>query len=232
MSRNSADCDSVPRVPKAAPGALDARVARTRRKLRRAALELAAAGQIEDVSVVELARAAGINRATFYKHADSPLQVLKEALVEDLDALRESFLSESEDTATDLAELWRLTTAATAEHLTRFERVYQQGLATDADSSLLALLSEHIAYSMRQLLAARPELLPKHSRREAEFVSSAYAAYLGHGLAGLMRVWFNSPDRSVATYQALVVNALPPWLLEPARPPSPTRSRTSPAQRG
>lgn len=192
----------------------DARVVRTRQNLRQAALELAATGNIADISVAELARAANINRATFYKHADSPMQVLQEALIADLDALREKFLEESSFDSTDLAALWVQTTEATAEHLDRFEAIYRKGLAPDADGALLNLISEHIRASMEELFEERPDLLPKHVGQNQAVIRSAYATYLGNGLAGIMRVWFNSKNRSIEVYQALVLNALPHWMIE------------------
>ena len=200
---------------------LDARVARTQRQLRSAALTLAADTPIEEVSVADLAREAGINRATFYKHADSPLQVLREALIDDLDALRDGFLTDAADPHVDFVALWRQAAQATAEHVARFEPIYRRGFADDASGSLADLLSRHIADSMEALFLERPDLLPAHKRRDHALLSAAFAAYLGHGLTGILRVWFADGTRNVRVYADAVVSALPVWMPQPQPQPAP-----------
>lgn len=201
-------------MAKSALSATDARVVRTRKNLRDAALKLAADGHVGDITVAELARAAQINRATFYKHAQSPLQVLQEALIEDLNSLRASFLIDSLSKSTDLAALWIHTTEATADHLQRFEMIYKIGLAPDSDGTMLNLISQHITTSMEALFIERPDLLPKHAGQDDELVRNAYASFIGLGLAGIMQRWFNSEDRSIDVYKSLVINALPVWMTE------------------
>lgn len=204
--------------------AVDARIVRTQRQLRSAALTLAASAPIEDISVADLAREAGINRATFYKHADSPLQVLREALVDDLDAMRSGFLDAAGGPATDFEALWRQAAHDTAAHVGRFEQIYRRGFADDASGSLQTLLSRHIANSMEALFTARPELMPPHRRKDVALLSAAYASFLGNGLTGILQVWFNSGSRDVEVYADAVINALPAWMLHP---PVPATNKTN-----
>ncbi len=223
-------------LPEPTP-ARDARIVRTQRQLRDAALTLAAHSPIDNISVAELTRQAGINRATFYKHADSPLQVLSEALVADLDALRHSFLGDAVNPGTDFTELWRQAAIQTADHVQRFAAVYEQGFAPEASGALEGLLSNHIAASMAALFRERPQLLPAHRKRDAEVVMAMQAAYLGKGLAGILRAWFNAGHRDAALYIEAVLGALPQWMLNaaadrpasgaPASIASPKRTRSS-----
>lgn len=208
--------------------AVDARIARTQQQLRSAALTLAAGAPIEDISVADLAREAGINRATFYKHADSPLQVLREALVADLDSMRTGFLEAAAVPQTDLVQLWREAAHGTAAHVARFADVYRRGFSDDASGSLQTLLSRHIATSMEALFNERPELMPAHRRKDVALLSAAYASFLGNGLTGILQVWFNSGSRDVELYADAVINALPVWMLNPpATQDTITRARTS-----
>ena len=64
---------------------MDARQLRSRSKLFAAILELAADVRAEDLSVTEVASAAGVHRSTFYEHAESPAALLREALEAELD---------------------------------------------------------------------------------------------------------------------------------------------------
>lgn len=194
---------------------LDARIRRTQRQLRDAALELAAEQSIEDVSVADLARRAGINRATFYKHAQSPLQVLREALVDDLDSMRLEFLGDAEDPDADLVALWRQAARNTATHVARFEPVYRRGFADDSSGSVQSLLSRHIANSMQALFIERPEMLPAHRPQDHELLSAAFAASLGHGLTAILQVWFTAGADDVEVYADAVVHSLPEWMLHP-----------------
>lgn len=205
--------------------AIDARIRRTQRQLREAALELAAEQRIEDVSVADLARRAGINRATFYKHADSPLQVLREALVDDLDSMRAEFLGDAEHPDVDFVARWRRAAHDTAAHVARFEPVYRRGFADDASGSVQALLSRHITNSMEALFIERPEMLPPHRPQDHRLLSAAHAASLGHGLTAILQVWFTAGASDVEVYADAVVHSLPQWMLHP-QPSTAPRART------
>ncbi|MBR4290993.1 MAG: TetR/AcrR family transcriptional regulator C-terminal domain-containing protein [Oscillospiraceae bacterium] len=66
------------------------RIALTRRLLQEGLLRLLAHNKLDDISVTALCREAGINRATFYNHYNSPSQLLEEmehALVSELSRL-------------------------------------------------------------------------------------------------------------------------------------------------
>ena len=54
------------------------RIALTRRLLQEGLLRLLAHEKLEDISVTALCKEAGINRATFYNHYNSPSQLLEE----------------------------------------------------------------------------------------------------------------------------------------------------------
>jgi AcrR family transcriptional regulator len=196
-----------------ASAGVDARILRTRIQLRRAALHLASTDPIGSITVADLTREAGINRATFYKHADSPLQVLESALVEDLDGMRANFLSDAANPATDFTELWREAAHGTAAHVAKFAPIYQQGFSVTADGILQSLLSRHITNSMATLFRAQPNLLPEAPVGSSDFYIDAYASALGHGLTAVLRVWLNSENSDVEEYTSAVLNTLPVWML-------------------
>src|SRR3546814_16021520 len=66
----------------------DPRVERTRARLAEAVLALAAERDITTASVSELTRRAGVNRSTFYAHADTPVELLTRVLAAELDDVR------------------------------------------------------------------------------------------------------------------------------------------------
>ena len=211
------------------PAPIDARVARTQQQLRSAALTLAAEAPIESISVADLAREAGINRATFYKHADSPTQLLWDALVEDLDVMRAGFLEHAAAPTIDFVALWRQAAHDTAAHVARFEGIYRQGCTEGVSGAVHALLSRHIAVSMQELFERNPTLLPKRRPADRALLAAAYASYLGHGLTAILREWFCSGAEDVDVYADAVINALPTWMLLPQ--PAAPRPRTPRNQR-
>lgn len=191
----------------------DARVVKTQNRLRSAALDLAANQSIHSISVTDLASAAGINRATFYKHAENPFQVVQGALEADLDTLRKSFLNEAKESKPDFRTIWSEAVVGTVEHVNRFKRIYELGFREDADGALQNLLSRHISNSMQMLFSENPQMLPKHPKRNREFLITSTAAFLGSGLTSILRVWLQSGSSDVALYESAVLNSLPAWML-------------------
>lgn len=191
----------------------DARVLKTQKRLRSAALDLASRQSIKSISVTELSTAAGINRATFYKHAENPFQVVKGALEDDLDQLRTSFLNGTHESRPDFRQMWSEAVVGTVEHVKKFERIYELGFAENADGELQNLLSKHISKSMQMLFSENPQMLPKHAKKNREFLITSTAAFLGSGLTSVLRVWLQSGASDVALYESAVLSSLPAWML-------------------
>lgn len=63
----------------------DPRFVRVRQRLADAIVELAESSSIDDVTVSELTKKAGVSRTTFYKHGTSPAQFYADILIEPLE---------------------------------------------------------------------------------------------------------------------------------------------------
>lgn len=192
----------------------DARYLKTQRSLRAAALLLARSEEISSISVSDLCRAAGVNRATFYRHATTPFEILEAAIVEDLDSLREVFLSGALDATPDFPSLWRQAVLGTVAHVERFSEVYRTGFGVGSYGQLQTLLSRHISTSMLYLLSENPGLLPPHDKSHEEFFIESAASSLGHGLTAVLQVWLRSGDGDVDLYSAAVMHTLPSWMVQ------------------
>ncbi len=175
-----------------APVTTDPRFARSADSLADAILALAAERPIERVTVTEVARLAGVTRATFYNHATSPAALLAQVLERELDAIRGDFLGRVEDGAADVEQIWRASELTLVDHVLAHQAVYRQGLtaADDPRGSVLAtLLANHVEVSLGAL--ARTHGTPE-SGPEATRVAMA-AAFVGQGTAGALRAWLNTP---------------------------------------
>lgn len=59
---------------------MDPRIARTRRALRQALIELARHRDVEEISVADITEGAGVNRSTFYQHYEDKSDLLADVL--------------------------------------------------------------------------------------------------------------------------------------------------------
>ncbi|RYJ04549.1 MAG: TetR/AcrR family transcriptional regulator, partial [Actinomycetales bacterium] len=126
---------------------MDARRRRSRDRLHRAVLDLARDEAATDLTVTQVADAAGVHRSTFYEHADSPAALLQAALLAELDGLRADLLADPSDEAV------RQVTHGVLEHVRAHAPIYRRGLAPGAGSSgLHGMLAEHFLESSRQVL--------------------------------------------------------------------------------
>ncbi len=196
----------------------DPRAARTQEALRAAVLRLAATKRVEDISVSELTAAAGVNRTTFYRHADTAADVLREALYEDFDGIRTELLTIDNDDEHH-RDAWFAVSARIAEHIERFRPIYEVGLGNDdaLSPALMRMAAEHFETSMHAYLKRFPQLVPSVSSQASETLERASARFVAAGSVELMRSWVQSPAlRAPAAYAAISMAVMPPWLQAPA----------------
>ncbi|MFC8733716.1 TetR/AcrR family transcriptional regulator [Luteimicrobium sp. NPDC057192] len=169
---------------------MDRRTVRTRAALRAAILELAAQQDVSELSVVEVARRAGINRVTFYDHATSPAALLVAVLADELDQIRAALLEPDvagggEPAATpDPLELVDRVARAVAAHVERHATIYERALVHERDAGprtdphgdetvvaatlgapLSTLLADHFTRTLETFLTRHPWLRPPESLR-------------------------------------------------------------------
>ncbi|MDL5364222.1 TetR/AcrR family transcriptional regulator [Xanthomonas sp. NCPPB 2654] len=186
----------------------DARIERTRTQLTEAVLALASERDITTASVAELTRRAGINRATFYDHASSPVEFLTGVLSADLDDLR--------DEAMEIAPISlvrdrsRRVLRKMIDHVLRYENVYGEGHASST-YALRVVLAEHVEKSVHVILQGGVGNPPDKSREAL----SIYAAFLAHGVAGAFDSWLKQPSPRDAEKFIFLIEALyPSWYWE------------------
>ena len=198
----------------------DPRFLRSAEALRRAVLELAKERPVEAISVTEIAKAAGVTRATFYNHATSPQVLLTAALSTELDRIREEFLALVREHPERAREVWSGAGHVLLDHIEQHRDVYRTGLtasASETGSVLAALLSAHIEATLHVYLSlvGAPDT---HDGQEAARLGMR-AAFLSHGMVGAYRAWLTAPtpvDRDEAV--AVLFESTPAWwfsLVEP-----------------
>lgn len=187
---------------------MDARRRRSRDRLHHAVLGLARDTPVADLTITQVAEAAGVHRSTFYEHADSPVDLLQAALLAELDELRAGLLTDPSDTAV------REVTHGVLEHVRAHAPIYRRGLSPDAGAGALhGMLGEHFLESGRQLLRSGRMRLPLQvDGLPADEVADAAARFVASGTVGVLQAWLEHPgDPDVTSFEALYAALLPTW---------------------
>lgn len=199
--------ESMPTGPRTGPRSLgpDPRLVRTSRAFQAAVVDLAAERPISQVSVADLAERAGVTRATFYNHYASPLALLIEVLLADLEL---AHIDEERRRAEDghsAAEMLRLSIVDVVEHIVRFEAVYRLAVNDPADGGVYEALVRHFsAYAVTFIeLSTNPGLPTSNHAVIAEF--------LAHGFAGAIKAWLSDPSVSKDDLIDAAMACAPVW---------------------
>lgn len=122
---------------------------------------LADSRPISDCSVTEIAEAAGIGRATFYRHASSPESLLTDALRVELDAARRRLIARAEADGELTLEAMRETLSEVAGDIARHRRIYRRALVEGSMPAVSQMLIHHLAESVRWALLSSSPRSPK-----------------------------------------------------------------------
>jgi len=192
---------------------VDARILHTTAALREAILRLAADRPVSEITVADVTRAAGINRATFYSHAVSPGSLLADVLTPELDRIREDDADARRAAADrgagagagELAAITRRGINAVVEHVVAHRDIYSKALPDPNDASLHRLLVEHFTVSSAQHIHSldgehRPELL-----------DDVAAGFVAQGFVGAIEAWLAGSRRSRKALVDTIVLSFPSW---------------------
>ncbi len=190
---------------------VDARILHTTAALREAILRLAADRPVSGITVADVTRAAGINRATFYSHAVSPGSLLADVLTPELDRIREDD-AEARRAAADrgadadeLAAITRRGINAVVEHVVLHRDIYGKALPDPEDGSLHRLLVEHFTVSSeRHIASLAPDQRP-------ELLDDVAAGFVAQGFVGAIEAWLGGPRRSRKALVDTIVLSFPTW---------------------
>ncbi len=186
---------------------MDPRKQRSQARLYAAALELAADRPMSELSVTQIAEAAGVHRSTFYEHADSPQALVEAALTAELDLLRDALMSDRSDAATSLDAVTR----GVLEHVLRHADIYRRELS-DGGGALHAMLSRHFRGTSEALIErGRVAIDIAVEGTPASDVRDAAARFLADGTVGLIDGWLRLPHPQVEQFLRLYAALLPDW---------------------
>jgi AcrR family transcriptional regulator len=183
----------------------DPRIVRTAQACEAAIVELASERPISQVTIADLADRAGVTRATFYNHYVSPLELLIQVLVADLERVHRAEDERRAKGGLSAAELLRLSIADVADHIERFKAVYQQAVHDPADGGVYEALVRHFTdYAVAFIARSTHPDLPDANH-------GVIAQFVAHGFAGAIKAWLSDGAVTKADLIGASVACAPRW---------------------
>lgn len=183
----------------------DPRVVRTAQACEVAIVALASERPVSQITIADLADRAGVTRATIYNHYASPLELVIQVLLADLQ--RAHRLEDERRTVGDRSaeELLRLSIADVADHIERFKPVYGHAVHDPADGGVYEALVRHFTDYAIEFIArcTHPDLPATNHDVIAQFVA--------HGFAGAIKAWISDNSVTKADLVEATVACAPFW---------------------
>lgn len=136
---------------------LDPRFLRSQKRLHEAILGLSATQRPETITVTEIAKVAEVHRSTVYEHAESPEQLLRQAITAELDGLWETD-NPIESSSGSVTE----SSFALLRYLESREDLYRH-MGTQAGAIVAETLSNHLATTMLDVFTHQEKELPDNT---------------------------------------------------------------------
>lgn len=190
----------------------DPRFLRSQARLHAAILELAAEHRLDTITVTQLAQAAGVHRSTVYEHAESPEQLLRQAITAELENLYEKFNTIEIPGTTALDALF-----AILGYIETHERLYRH-MANGSGAVIAEALSSHTAEILMNLTAKGHRQMPENpTTLDDELFFEICVRALTDSLVRVFSQWLELPaPRDLHLAAQLVSYVLPAWWNETA----------------
>jgi AcrR family transcriptional regulator len=167
---------------------MDARQRRTRQRLTDAILTLASENDLGTITVSELTVAAGINRSTFYQHANSPVELLESVLRERLDRIRDGYIRHA--TAETIHDTINAIMLAVVEHVEENASLYRRTLGEgSAGASLHVMLAAYFQDLITDMIDNEFLEVPRSGT-----TPDVIASFLASGTVGALDAWLERPE--------------------------------------
>jgi AcrR family transcriptional regulator len=170
-----------------------------------AIVELASERPISQVTIADLADRAGVTRATFYNHYTSPLELLIQILLADLERVHRLEDERRTEGGRSAAQILRLSIADVADHIERFKPVYLQAVHDPADGGVYEALVRHFTdYAVAFIAQCTHPNLPDADH-------DLMAQFVAHGFAGAIKAWLSDSSVAEADLVGAALACAPVW---------------------
>jgi AcrR family transcriptional regulator len=170
-----------------------------------AIVELTLERPISQVTIADLADRAGVTRATFYNHYASPLELLVQVLLADLERAHRLEEERRAEGSYSPAKMLRLSIIDVADHIERFKPVYRHAAHTPADGGVYEALVCHFTdYAVAFIAQCTHPCLPDANH-------DVIARFVAYGFAGAIKAWLTDNSVTKADLVDAAVACAPVW---------------------
>ncbi|MFB2582330.1 TetR/AcrR family transcriptional regulator [Herbiconiux sp. P15] len=196
---------------------MDPRQLKTRAALVDAIVTLADTTPLDAITVTALSEAAGITRDTFYRHAQSPTDLLASVLSADLDAILASN-SHLPVASANGDSVFRRPTEQVVAHVAARAPLYRSAMQPRLDADIRNLLVAYMAAGLAAHLEAHPEIAPLIGGAPPTPAGRRMlVAYAAAGTVGALEEWLETGDLTDqhAAVEGILAAAPEWWQLRP-----------------
>jgi len=185
---------------------MDARALRSQQSLRRAVLDLAADQPIGQVTASAICVEADVTRDTFYRHTDSPVDLLAQALGHEISLIF--------DEVADVAAIGE-GERALLEHVHHRAAIYRGAMNPSLAAPVRYNLERAIRLGLERWADSHPHIVPPALSGDATAFGMA-TAYAAAGTVGAIEEWLRVEESSRVDVERavdLILAASPEWWL-------------------
>lgn len=161
-------------------------------RLRRSVLDLASTNPAPELTVAAIAAGAGVTRDEYYRYASSPIQLLAEALSDELLSLFDEIEEKYPD---DVARSMR--PRLSLAHIAKWATVYGGPVREELMQSLRQTLAPAFRMVNEEDFRKHPELLPPGISPIDDLAIEWVSAYITGGGMAAIEVWVRDPEPDV-----------------------------------
>lgn len=189
---------------------LDPRQVRTRHALAAALARLLESTPLDEITVAQLCREAGVHRTTFYGHFDSVAEFALTEFSRGIDEIAEVAIEAAAETSAKVAERYLASMRAILD-LVAAERAGYRTLFGSATAGVFrAALDARLRRRARIALDVwRAQNVPGAPRTDAAVEQAA--AYIAGGLVGAIEIWAMSDETDASAAAARISTLMPGW---------------------
>ena len=170
----------------------DPRWQRSRKALTDAIIELASEQPVHKLTVRAITERAGVDRTTFYHHAETPEALLRHVLRGELDTILQEFQTEIYEPDGDWAEYQEAGLRLLLSHVQDRQDIYRASLRNGNDNLVQRVLGAHFTEATMVLLNQGAYPLP--GIESLDEASKDFAARgVSGGLVGALTSWLLLP---------------------------------------
>lgn len=187
----------------------DPRRVRTRQALGEALLRVLRSTPLDDVTVTQLCREAGVHRTTFYAHADSVPAFAVMMVSREVDDDSTVGVSPGSETPDESAAQYLQALSDMFAHVVAERSLYRPLFASTSRGALRVALDQRLRHRVGIAL----DVLAKEGVPDVPLgpAGDEAVAFIAGGLGGVLEAWSREDDEDAAAAARRVLRLMPPW---------------------